>query len=734
MAELGEVPSNDPTSATKAASPAKPKHNGPKPPTRSQQLNKLYSLPAPLRTFPLPTLIPHNPLSLFHILYVWLSQTVNRPSSHFETLYFGWFSPETRSIHVTDSRSIRGLWEQGFYGKGSLSRSEPSWLTREKVRRGVSKTIASEDVTRKRRAERQQTKWERARKEREAIDQTLLQESMAADNGKINIDVEVDKAIEIEMGSGSPIPMELGSHIQIELTNPDKQLSAQINELITDSDVSSPEPSASPVPSKPSAMDISPVGPMELLALPNSSLGLAEIRLGFETLNDSSLSDEPQISKEVVPLAVRISLAPVGPMELLALPNSMVELKSSAILPDASEEPQHSTVMEVVSSTLSKLGIHAAPVGPLELLALPNSAVDMTSHRDMPDSDLQYEDMATNGHIDIPKPSEADSLESSITGADIKDLRTYAFPKFNGSALKDDETVNGSARLDGSIVHTSAPSTPQMTSSTTLDGSGDESIMPGNATPATNSTRRKSVRFSPTVERTTFLPSQPPSPKRAATSTEEQPEPSPEITLDETLVIEDQEHFQLTMEEAFFLSYGLGALTVLDPTTKSPISNQDLFKLFRKSSYFPPRSNPGSSTDDPFLISYVVYHHFRSLGWVVRGGTKFSVDYLLYNRGPVFSHAEFAVLILPSYSDPYWSSDPFLQNYVKGKQQRTWSWMHCVNRVITQVRKTLVLVYVDIPAPLDAKKEAEMGIDGLLGKYKVREVILKRWSPNRSRD
>jgi tRNA-splicing endonuclease subunit Sen2 len=44
--------------------------------------------------------------------------------------------------------------------------------------------------------------------------------------------------------------------------------------------------------------------------------------------------------------------------------------------------------------------------------------------------------------------------------------------------------------------------------------------------------------------------------------------------------------------------------------------------------------------DNPFLTSYVVYHYFRSLGWVVKSGTKFCVDYLLYKKGPVFSHAE----------------------------------------------------------------------------------------------
>jgi tRNA-splicing endonuclease subunit Sen2 len=39
-------------------------------------------------------------------------------------------------------------------------------------------------------------------------------------------------------------------------------------------------------------------------------------------------------------------------------------------------------------------------------------------------------------------------------------------------------------------------------------------------------------------------------------------------------------------------------------------------------------------------VSYVAYHHYRSLGWVVKTGIKFCVDWLLYKRGLVFSHAE----------------------------------------------------------------------------------------------
>ena len=151
-----------------------------RPLTHYQKLNNMYNLPAPFRVFPLPNLVPHNPLSLIHIIYVWLYQTIIPSKSKIEPSYQGWFSPCTRSVHVTDDRSIRGLWEQGFYGKGSLSRSEPNWLDGEKARRENKGAVTSEEYTRKRRAERQMLKWDRARKERQAIDQKLVEEAEAS--------------------------------------------------------------------------------------------------------------------------------------------------------------------------------------------------------------------------------------------------------------------------------------------------------------------------------------------------------------------------------------------------------------------------------------------------------------------------------------------------------------------------------------------------------------------------
>lgn len=201
-----------------------------------------------------------------------------------------------------------------------------------------------------------------------------------------------------------------------------------------------------------------------------------------------------------------------------------------------------------------------------------------------------------------------------------------------------------------------------------------------------------------------------------------------------TIEIVNQEHLQLAPSEAFFLSYGLGVLNVVEPSTKAVLSNSDLLSLLRKTSTFPPSSDLDCpKPDDFFILNYVVYHHFRSLGWVVRPGIKFSVDYLLYNRGPVFSHAEFAVLIMPSYSHEYWSATPERKADVSKKERKPWWWLHGANRVQNQVRKSLVLVYVEVPPPPEMKSQST-DIGELLRSYRVREFVLKRWSANRNRD
>ena len=66
----------------------------------------------------------------------------------------------------------------------------------------------------------------------------------------------------------------------------------------------------------------------------------------------------------------------------------------------------------------------------------------------------------------------------------------------------------------------------------------------------------------------------------------------------------------------------------------------EIWTAFQSAHVVPPTLHTPLRPDNPFLVNYVLYHHYRSLGWVVKNGIKFCVDYLLYKRGPVFHHAE----------------------------------------------------------------------------------------------
>lgn len=398
---------------------------------------KIHANPFPLSVHPLPAFIPNHPLSALRIAYLVISHCFFPPSSH-TARYKACFSSETQSVHITNPVAIRALWESGFFGKGSLSRSEPRWLDQEKRRLGLLATETSEEVTKQRREERKQFKLDRARKERELIEQQLAQER------------ERIPPTCISVGSD---PAEVRSH-DIDTTK--------------------------------------------------------------------------------------------TPLARAAEPD---------VFPSGAPYPRN---------------------------ALPHAS---------------------------PAPGEDHQ----------------------------DETI------------------------------GD---------------------------------------------------------------VKDMEHLQLTLEEAFFLSYSLGVLDITDERSQSLISSSRLLQLGRQHSYFPPAAVEELRPDDSFMLNYAVYHHFRSLGWVVRPGVKFAVDYLLYQRGPVFSHAEFAVLIIPAYSDSHWTR--LKEKDEQMRKTKSWWWMHCANRVLNQVRKSLVFVYVEVPPPFECGEIVDIG--AVLKRYKMREFTVRRWNANRSRD
>ncbi|EPQ56395.1 hypothetical protein GLOTRDRAFT_105309 [Gloeophyllum trabeum ATCC 11539] len=232
----------------------------------------------------------------------------------------------------------------------------------------------------------------------------------------------------------------------------------------------------------------------------------------------------------------------------------------------------------------------------------------------------------------------------------------------------------------------------------------------------------------------TWKPSRPASPPPPA------PEPSTPTTQkdppeDEDIIPENMEHLQLTLQEAFFLAWTLDCLMIVDPDTHAAMSLQQIWQTFQLV-HFPLYFSASQELsnlrfDNPFLINYVVYHHYRSLGWVVRSGIKFCVDYLLYKRGPVFHHAEFAIVVCPVYEDEQdRETCPFdLQNV----DPFSWTWLSTVNRVNSQVQKTLVLTYVTIPSRSRCHSVL-LASPACLQFFTVREVVLRRFIPARMRD
>lgn len=472
---------------------------------RGPPLHQVYALPAPIRTFPLPTFYPNNPISLFHIGYAWIKQILSPPPREPAVIHHGIWSAATTSVHVTDEKSMRALWEQGFYGKGNLSRSEPNWLRREQVRRGLEEGHVSEIHTVERREERIRAKWERARLEQEIIRETREQELLLAEQAKAALETK----------------------------------------------------------------------PLELLA-------------------------------------------PVGPLELLKLPNSAADL------------------LAMISAYHGLGGLNGG----------------LSHHNGM------------NG-----------TAEACINGV-VKSPQTASAP---------------AARIIPGLQYLKQP---------------------------------KTVQFSSDLETSTSLDQESPS------LVSGMPQSSTGILEDTTTAIVNKEHLQLMPEEALWLSFGLGALSVADAESGDELTSRELLTLFRQHSYFPPRTSPDDpelQPDDDFLLHYAVYHYFRSLGWVPRAGIKFGVDWLLYTKGPVFDHAQFGLVVLPSYSDAWWKKSG------KVGPQRTWHWLHSIIRVLSHVMKSLVLVYVDVPPPPAFEKALDKGLAEALKLYKVREIPVKRWSANRNR-
>lgn len=88
---------------------------------------------------------------------------------------------------------------------------------------------------------------------------------------------------------------------------------------------------------------------------------------------------------------------------------------------------------------------------------------------------------------------------------------------------------------------------------------------------------------------------------------------NPQPHLEEETMKTVAEVLNLTLEEAFFLSYALGCLHVID-MTGNPMTLKHMWITF-------------CEMNSEFIESYVAYHYFRAKGWVVKTGHKFGGDF-----------------------------------------------------------------------------------------------------------
>nr|XP_031542072.1 tRNA-splicing endonuclease subunit Sen2 isoform X1 [Vicugna pacos]XP_031542073.1 tRNA-splicing endonuclease subunit Sen2 isoform X1 [Vicugna pacos] len=165
------------------------------------------------------------------------------------------------------------------------------------------------------------------------------------------------------------------------------------------------------------------------------------------------------------------------------------------------------------------------------------------------------------------------------------------------------------------------------------------------------------------------------------------------------------EYLQLSLEEAFFLVYALGCLSVY--YEKEPLTIVKLWKAF-------------TAIQPTFRTTYMAYHYFRSKGWVPKVGLKYGTDLLLYRKGPPFYHASYSVIV------------ELVDHRFEGCPRRPFSWksLAALSRVSVNVSKELMLCYLIKPSTMTEK---EMESPECMKQIKVQEVILSRWVSSRER-
>ncbi|KAF9305372.1 tRNA splicing endonuclease subunit sen2 [Mortierella antarctica] len=234
--------------------------------------------------------------------------------------------------------------------------------------------------------------------------------------------------------------------------------------------------------------------------------------------------------------------------------------------------------------------------------------------------------------------------------------------------------------------------------------------------------------------------------------------PIPQRETDPSL---DYEHLQLSLEEAFFLVFAIEVIEVTDPSEdsehKAAFSIQDCWLRFAQASV---ARSPIAKTislpefqlepDNPFIVRYVVYHYYRSQGWVVKDGLKYGTDFMLYRKGMVFGHSQYGVRAIPCHDFGTLLNNQESKAHVSALSMQTiqpvmsptpgssmphtvysWQWLLSLNRIISQVQKTTLICHVVLPQSITPQQLCHPRT--ALPLYSVVELGIKRFLPERNR-
>jgi tRNA-splicing endonuclease subunit Sen2 len=151
------------------------------------------------------------------------------------------------------------------------------------------------------------------------------------------------------------------------------------------------------------------------------------------------------------------------------------------------------------------------------------------------------------------------------------------------------------------------------------------------------------------------------------------------------------EPVQLSPQETLYLVHEAMCLRV-------PMTSDQLWSHFR-------------AQNARFALLYVAYRHYRTLGWIVRCGSKMGSDLVLYQDHPGRCHAEHSVRVL----DKRNSAD-----------MPSWPELLALGRVSENVQKSLIFCRVDL--------RGEENMSDAVAQSAIEEFTYTRWSTGQTRD